>query len=71
MASITDPSALPLRTEYTFAFKGRRVGALGVPSVYHHSVVADRVEDARLALYETYEHIYDCILVGRRDVPHA
>jgi hypothetical protein len=69
MASITDPAALPLRTQYTFVFKARRVGALGIHSTHRHSVVADTLPAARLALYETFEHIYDCVLVETTAVP--
>lgn len=42
---------------YKVKFSGRKIGALGVSYVMHTTVKADSVEDARLKLYENYDHI--------------
>jgi hypothetical protein len=42
---------------YTFSFKGREVGAIGVMGYFRQTVQAETEEAARLKLYDTHEHI--------------
>ena len=39
-------------------FHAKRIGALGLWSTYLIKVEANSIEEARLKLYKTYEHIY-------------
>ena len=43
--------------EYRCTFVGRKLGALGVCETVFETVDADSPEEARLKLYENYEHI--------------
>jgi len=43
---------------FTIKFVGRNKGAIGISSRFVKTVQAEDFEAARLALYETYEHIH-------------
>jgi hypothetical protein len=45
---------------YTLKFYGRRVGAIGVNSMYTAEREAENRKDAELALYDEFEHIQAC-----------
>ena len=47
---------------YGAAFIGRRVGAIGVCYHITTSVCGDSEEQARLALYERFEHVHRLVL---------
>lgn len=57
--------------EYTFYFGGRRIGAIGIMLHYRVTVVADDVQEARRALYNTHEHISDVILERRKETDYV
>jgi hypothetical protein len=44
-------------TTYAVSFVGRRVGAIGIFQRYNITVKAPSWEEARMCLYEKYEHI--------------
>lgn len=43
--------------QYTFTFNGRENGAIGITLKHRVSVMAENVDAAKLALYNTHEHI--------------
>lgn len=44
-------------TKYRFVIHARKCGAIGIRSTHVTTVEADNEADARLKLYEKYEHI--------------
>lgn len=48
---------------YQASFKGRLVGAIGIFEQFRDTVEAFNYEEARIKLYDKYEHITDLKLV--------
>lgn len=43
--------------QFTFTFQGKERGALGLPQVFTVTTEGENLQAARLALYDTHEHI--------------
>jgi hypothetical protein len=56
---------------YTFKFLGRTAGAVGILATWTMDVVAPTLEEARLKLYDTHEHISGVVLLATTEVPHG
>lgn len=48
---------------YTAHFTGRKVGAIGIRYAINTTVEAESIEDAKLRLYDRYEHIGQCVIL--------
>lgn len=59
------PENSPRPRRWRLSFYGRQVGAIGRCSHFQTTVRAASYEEARLALYERFEHIGQVSLVGR------
>jgi len=52
---------------FTFRFVGRQRGAIGITYTQTATTQAEQEADARLKLYDHYEHITSCVLVKKTD----
>ena len=48
--------------KYKFEFTGRLIGAIGITYLCTKEVYADSIEQAKLKLYDTHEHISNIVL---------
>lgn len=53
--------------KYTAHFFGRNKGAIGISQRFIVFVVADNEDDARLKLYDTHEHISQCVFIEENE----
>lgn len=51
------------RHRYTFTFTGKLAGALGITYTHTQTVEAEDIDEARLRLYDTHDHISSLTLV--------
>jgi hypothetical protein len=55
--------------KYLAKFVGRKVNAIGVWQVFTDYVMADNEEQARIRLYDHYEHMSQLTLEPRGEMP--
>lgn len=53
---------------YTFSFIGCEKGAIGAHYNIKATTIAENEEDAKLKLYDKYDHIIQCKLIRTRGV---